>query len=231
MPIDLEARERGNSVYFPRRVIPMLPEVLSNGLCSLMPEVDRLCMVCEMDISARGDIADLPLLSGGDALARAAHLYPGRAGARGSARRGRARAQRNWCPTCRHCTRSTRVSTKARALRGAIDFETIETQMFFDDAGQDRAHRSDAAQRCPPPDRGMHAGGQRLRLRFPVEPRASALYRVHEGPTPEKLAALREFLREFGLQLTGGDEPAGQGLRAPAGKNQDRARTCSCCRR
>ncbi len=55
--IDLEARERGNSVYFPRRVIPMLPEVLSNGLCSLMPEVDRLCTVCEMDISARGDIA------------------------------------------------------------------------------------------------------------------------------------------------------------------------------
>lgn len=55
--VDLQARERGNSVYFPRRVIPMLPEVLSNGLCSLMPKVDRLCTVCEMDISARGEIA------------------------------------------------------------------------------------------------------------------------------------------------------------------------------
>src|SRR2546425_863838 len=54
--LDREARERGNSVYFPRRVIPMLPERLSNGLCSLNPEVDRLCMVCDMAIGAKGKI-------------------------------------------------------------------------------------------------------------------------------------------------------------------------------
>ena len=58
-----EARERGNSVYFPRRVIPMLPEALSNELCSLKPQVDRLCMACEMEISARGEVQELSLLS------------------------------------------------------------------------------------------------------------------------------------------------------------------------
>jgi ribonuclease R len=72
--LDREARERGNSVYFPRRVIPMLPEKLSNGLCSLNPDVDRLAMVCDMTVDDHGEITDYRFLSSGFPLARAADL-------------------------------------------------------------------------------------------------------------------------------------------------------------
>ncbi len=106
--LDRDARERGTSVYFPRRVIPMLPEALSNELCSLKPQVDRLCMVCEMEITADGAIAQAQVLSGGDALARAAHLHAGVELAV-AIRRAR-RARRSRC--CRTSPISTRCSTR-----------------------------------------------------------------------------------------------------------------------
>ena len=92
--LDREARERGTSVYFPRRVIPMLPEALSNELCSLKPNVDRLCMVCEMAISAEGIIGKYEFYPGGDALARAAHLHAGVELARRTPRARRAKRSR-----------------------------------------------------------------------------------------------------------------------------------------
>jgi ribonuclease R len=93
------------------------------------------------------------------------------------------------------------VLLKARAKRGAIDFETTETRMIFDDNGKIAQIVPESAQRCPSPDRGVHARRQRVRLRVPRHREHPALYRVHDSPSEDKLAKLREFLKEFGLQL------------------------------
>ena len=205
-PIDLEARLRGNSVYFPRRVIPMLPEVLSNGLCSLMPKVDRLCMVCEMDISARGDIGNYRFYPA-VMHSRARLTYTQVAQALDSPHGGPVRELAQLVPHLQTLHALYQGLTKARAVRGAIDFETIETQMFFDDQGKIEhivpTQRNDAHRLI---EECMLAANV-CASDFLSSRDHPALYRVHEGPTPEKLVALREFLREFGLQLTGGDQP------------------------
>lgn len=204
--LDLEARERGNSVYFPRRVIPMLPEALSNGICSLNQGVERLCMCCEMDITARGEIARYEfhpavMFSHGrltynevwaaltePASEAAATLAP-------------------LLPQLQALDALFRVLVKARARRGAIDFETIETQMEFDDQGKIRAiHRVERNDAHRIIEECMLAANV-CASDFLQSHHHPALYRVHEGPTEEKLERLREFLAEFGLQLGGGDEP------------------------
>jgi ribonuclease R len=204
--IDSEARERGNSVYFPRRVIPMLPEVLSNGLCSLMPMVDRLCVVCEMDISARGDIAVYRFYPA-VMHSRARLTYTKVAQAIEDPHGETARELKDLVPHLQSLHALYQGLVKARALRGAIDFETVETQMFFDDAGKIErivpTQRNDAHRLI---EESMLAANV-CASDFLSSRDHPALYRVHEGPTPEKLAALREFLREFGLQLTGGVDP------------------------
>ncbi len=206
--LDRDSMERGNSVYFPRRVIPMLPEKLSNGLCSINPEVDRLVMVCDMAIAASGDIQHFrfyPSVMHSHARLTytevAAALYePGSQG-QAQARIG------PLLPHLRNLDALYRVLAKARAKRGAIDFETVETQMIFDDDGK-------IARIAPYERNDAHRIIEECMLAanvcasdFLKEHRHPALYRVHEGPTPEKLAKLREFLKEFGLGLGGGDEP------------------------
>ena len=204
--LDRESRLRGNSVYFPRRVIPMLPEVLSNGLCSLNPKVDRLCMVCEMDISARGEIARYKFYPA-VMHSRARLTYTLVAEMLGNPEGEAARAMHDLLPHLKDLHELYQGLVKARSQRGAIDFETIETQMFFDDQGK--------IERIVPTQRNdAHRIIEECMLAanvcasdFLAVSEHPALYRIHEGPTPEKLAALREFLREFGLQLTGGEEP------------------------
>ena len=204
--IDQEAQSRGNSVYFPRRVIPMLPEVLSNGLCSLNPETDRLCMVCEMDIGKNGNIgnyrfypaimhshARLTYTSVADALE-----HPGGKGAR---------SLKSLMPHLQNLKMLHAALARSRTLRGAIEFETIQTQMHFDEHG--KIERVTAVSR-----NDAHRIIEECMLcanvcasDFLQEHAQPALYRVHQGPTSEKLLALREFLGEFGLQLSGGDTP------------------------
>jgi len=204
--LDRESRLRGNSVYFPRRVIPMLPEVLSNGLCSLNPKVDRLCMVCEMDISARGEIARYKFYPA-VMHSRARLTYTLVAEMLGNPEGEAARAMHDLLPHLKDLHDLYQGLVKARWQRGAIDFETIETQMFFDDQGK--------IERIVPTQRNdAHRIIEECMLAanvcasdFLAVREHPALYRIHEGPTPEKLAALREFLREFGLQLTGAEEP------------------------
>jgi ribonuclease R len=204
--IDLEARERGNSIYFPRRVIPMLPEALSNGLCSLMPDVDRLCVVCEMDISARGEIADYRFYPA-VMHSRARLTYTRVAQVIADPQAASTRELTDLAPRLQALHALYQGLVKARTVRGAIDFETVETQMFFDDEGK--------IERIVPTQRNdAHRLIEECMLAanvcasdFLSAHDHPALYRVHEGPTPEKLAALREFLREFGLQLTGGEDP------------------------
>jgi ribonuclease R len=204
--LDATARERGNSVYFPRRVIPMLPEKLSNGLCSLNPQVERLCMVCDMNISGTGTIRHYrfyPAVMWSHARLTytevAAALYDKEASA--------LEKIGALLPWIANLDALYRVLQKAREKRGAIDFETVETRMVFDDHGK--------IERIEPYERNdAHRIIEECMLAanvcasdFLKEREHPALYRIHEGPTPERLEKLRTFLGTFGLQLGGGEEP------------------------
>jgi ribonuclease R len=219
--LDREALERGNSVYFPRRVIPMLPEALSNGLCSLNPEVERLCMVCEMAVGARGDIGEYrfyPAVMRSAARLTYNEVWAILENPRGTGARGR----RALVPHLEELHRLFQVLAKARAKRGAIDFETIETEMVFDAHGKIErilpVKRNDAHRLI---EECMLAANV-CASDFLREHGQPTLYRIHEGPTPEKLAALREFLAEFGLHLSGGDEPHAKDYAALLEKVRDR---------
>ncbi|HEX7455599.1 MAG TPA: ribonuclease R, partial [Gallionella sp.] len=204
--LDREAILRGNSVYFPRRVIPMLPEELSNGLCSLNPQVDRLCMVCDMHISSRGDIGEYrfyPSVMYSNARLTYNQVAEMLAQPDGELAKSNAAI----VPHLQHLYGLFQKLLKAREKRGAIDFETVETQMIFTDQGKiDRivpVVRNDAhklIEECMLAANVCAAG-------FLHDHQHTVLYRIHQGPTPEKLEALREFMKEFGLGLTGDDEP------------------------
>jgi len=205
-PLDQEALNRGNSVYFPRRVIPMLPEELSNGLCSINPEVDRLCMVCEMNISSGGDITDYRFYPGvmfSHARLTYNKVWDMLENPKGDTA-GQYAAQ---LPHLENLYNLFKILLKARWVRGAIDFETIETQMIFDDSGKiDRivpVKRNDAHRLI---EECMLAANV-CASDFLQSHKHPTLYRIHEGPTPEKLEALRGFLKEFGFSLGGGDDP------------------------
>jgi ribonuclease R len=204
--LDAGARDRGNSVYFPRRVIPMLPEKLSNGLCSLNPDVDRLAMVCHIAVDARGELGRYefyPAVIRSQArltytqVARVLYETPSRPDPRLAP----------LVPRLRMLDQVFRVLLAARGRRGAIDFETVESEIDFDAHGK-------IARIRPAPRNDAHRLIEECMLAanvcasdFLQRHGHKALYRVHEGPTPEKLDALRGFLKSFGLQLGGGDSP------------------------
>lgn len=209
--LDAEARERGNSVYFPRRVIPMLPERLSNGLCSLSPELDRLTMVAEMDISLAGQIRHYrfyPAVIRSHARLTydevAAALYGDGGEEVAAAARERLAGL---LPDLQQLDGVFRALLKARQKRGAIDFETTETRMVFDDEGK-------IAQILPEVRNDAHRLIEECMLAanvcaadFLATHEHPLLYRVHDLPSLERLEKLRDFLREFGLGLGGGEEP------------------------
>ncbi|MBR0568643.1 ribonuclease R [Azoarcus sp. L1K30] len=219
--LDKDAYDRGNSVYFPRRVIPMLPEKLSNGLCSLNPQVERLCMVADMSISMTGAIKAYrfyPAVMFSHARLTytkvAAALYDKDAAA--------LEEVGELLPHLQTLDKLFRTLLKARAKRGAIDFETTETRMIFDEGGKierivpevrNDAHR--LIEEC------MLAANV-CASDFLQARNQAALYRVHEGPTPEKLDKLRGFLGEFGLAIGGGDEPRAKDYAGLLEKVKDR---------
>ena len=219
--LDKDAYDRGNSVYFPRRVIPMLPEKLSNGLCSLNPQVERLCMVADMSISMTGVVKAYrfyPAVMFSHARLTytkvAAALYEQDAAA--------LEEVGGLLPQLQNLDKLFRVLLKARAKRGAIDFETTETRMIFDEGGKierivpevrNDAHR--LIEEC------MLAANV-CASDFLQERNQAALYRVHEGPTPEKLEKLRGFLQEFGMGIGGGDEPRAKDYAALLDKVKER---------
>ncbi|MCP3870311.1 MAG: ribonuclease R [Gammaproteobacteria bacterium] len=203
--LDKEARRRGNSVYFPDRVIPMLPEVLSNGLCSLNPEVDRLCMTCELYIDKTGKIAR-------------SKFYPGvmRSHARltydevADMLDGNPEAPNQHAALLPHLEELYnlyRMLHEGRSARGAIDFDTTETRILFDDEAKVErivpTERNDAHRLIEECMLAANVAAARLLLRKKLP----ALYRIHDGPQVEKLLDLRTFLGELGLQLSGGTDP------------------------
>ncbi len=229
--LDHEAQVRGNSVYFPDFVVPMLPEALSNGLCSLNPEVDRLCMVCEMTVSAAGKVSGYTFYEGlihsharltytqvGEALAEPAVK------SRGSVKKllskvlpkamqsksvsGGMRTQlAHVMPHIDELHNLYGALRAARTERGAIDFETTETRILFDeDRKIDRivpVVRNDAHKLI---EECMLAANV-CAARFLEKHELPGLYRVHEGPKEQKLENLREFLGEMGLSMPGGGTP------------------------
>jgi ribonuclease R len=204
--LDHEAIKRGNSVYFPRRVIPMLPEELSNGLCSLNPQVDRLCMVCDMHVSSKGEIGQYRFYPS-VMYSHARLTYNQVAEMLGQPDGELAQSRADIVPHLQHLYELFQKLLHAREKRGAIDFETVETQMIFNDDGKIEkivpVVRNDAhklIEECMLAANVCAAG-------YLHEHKHTVLYRIHEGPTPEKLTALREFMKEFGLQLGGGEEP------------------------
>ena len=198
--IDTDAQERSTSVYFPRRVIPMLPENLSNGICSLNPDVERLCMVCDMVITYAGNIKEY-------------RFYP-------AVMRSHARLTYNqvwdWISDDLDHPHKAQIDTlyklfkilqKKRFERGAMEFESVETQMLFDDNGKIEkivpVVRNDAHKLI---EECMLAANV-CAAEFLIKNKHTALFRNHLGPTPEKLATLREQLGLLGLQLGGGNNP------------------------
>jgi ribonuclease R len=209
-PLDVEARLRGNSVYFPRRVIPMLPEELSNGLCSLNPQVDRLCMACEMAIDGRGEVQHYrfyPAVMHSHARLTYTAVAAALAGKDNADGGKQTAVPSELVPHLRELYRLYTVLAKSRARRGAIDFESVETRMEFDEQGKITAivpvQRNDAHRVIEECMLAANVCASDI-LRSHEHP---ALYRIHEGPTADRLTDLREFLREFGLQLGGGAAP------------------------
>ncbi|MBK8523733.1 MAG: ribonuclease R [Betaproteobacteria bacterium] len=206
MALDKEALARGNSVYFPRRVIPMLPEKLSNGLCSLNPELDRLAMVCDMIVGPTGAIKHYrfyPAVFHSRARLTYNQVWSWLSGDA----KPESEVHQSLMPHLEALYSLYQTLAKARTKRGAIDFETVETMMLFNEQGKiDNivpVHRNNAHRLI---EECMLAANV-CASAFLQEHEQPCLYRVHEGPTPEKLEALRSFLKEFGLGLTGGDEP------------------------
>jgi len=204
--LDREANNRGNSVYFPERVIPMLPEILSNGLCSLKPKVDRLCMACEMSISPTGQLKKYrffpAVMHSHERLTYtkvAAMLVDGDPQLR--------KQYESLLTPLENLYTLYKLLLKARNKRGAIEFDTTETRIIF---GADRK-----IERIVPVVRNdAHRLIEECMLmanvataEFLEKNKIEALYRNHEPPSAEKLTELREFLSELGLNLGGGSEP------------------------
>ncbi|MGB5338753.1 MAG: ribonuclease R, partial [Gammaproteobacteria bacterium] len=206
MALDQEAYKRGNSVYFPERVIPMLPEVLSNGLCSLNPEVDRLCMACEIIINTDGKLVRSKFIDG--VMRSHARLTYSEVAAILVDRDETARQRRApLVPHLEELYRLYKALRKARSKRGAIDFETTETRIVF---GENRKieqivplERNEAHKIIEECMIAANVAAARLLERHKMP----TLYRVHARPAGEKVADLQEFLNELGLGLRGGSSP------------------------
>jgi ribonuclease R len=204
--IDIDAYDRATSVYFPRRVIPMLPEKLSNGLCSLNPDVDRLCMVCDMLVNAKGDVHAYQFYPA-VMHSHARFTYTEVAAILGNTRGPEAIKRKERVTDLMNLQDVYKALLASRAVRGAVDFETTETQIVCDESGRiekivprvrNEAHRLIeeamlAANVCSADfiQQGKHPG----------------LFRVHEGPTAEKKDILRNYLKALGLGLSISDDP------------------------
>ena len=204
--LDREAALRGNSVYFPRRVIPMLPEILSNELCSLNPAVDRLCMVCELNINSQGGTRRYRFFEG--VIRSAARMtYNGVAAILAGENASQRKAYKPLVPHLENLYTLYQLLHRRRKANALIDFESTESWFEFADDGRVlRIHaleRNDAHRMIEEFMLAANiAAGEFLEAQG-----IPCLYRVHDTPAEEKLDDLRTFLGELGLQLGGGDQP------------------------
>jgi ribonuclease R len=205
--IDVDAYDRATSVYFPRRVIPMLPEKLSNGLCSLNPEVERLCMVCDMLITAAGEIHAYQFYPA-VMWSHARMTYTEVAAILANTRGPEAARRKDLVPHFLDLHDVYRALLKARNARGAVDFDTVETQIVCDENGRIEQIvprvRNDAHKLI---EEAMLAANV-CSADFIQQAGHPGLYRVHEGPTPEKKEILRAYLKALAVGMTISDDPS-----------------------
>ena len=211
--LDIEAQTRATSIYFPGHVVPMLPETLSNGLCSLNPNVDRLAIVCDMTINAKGIVTSSEFSEG--VIHSHARLTYDQANAVAVQRQSKmardvANSNPNIIEHIKNLHELYNVLIPARSKRGAIDFDTQELKFNLD-------KNKKIATMSPVIRNDAHKMIEEFMLcanvataNFLDEHKIPSLFRSHDGPTDKKLTALREFLSEKGLTLGGGDKPTSQ---------------------
>ncbi len=220
-PIDVDAYDRATSVYFPRRVIPMLPEKLSNGLCSLNPGVERLCMVCDMLVNAKGEVHAYQFYPA-VMFSHARFTYTEVAAILQNTRGPEAAQRKALVPYLLNLHDVYRALLAARGERGAVDFETTETQIVCDESGRIEKivprTRNDAHKLI---EEAMLAANV-CSADFIQEGKHTGLFRVHEGPTPEKQEILRNYLKAMGVSQTIGDNPKPADFQQIANATKDR---------
>ena len=204
--LDSESLERGNSVYFPHRVVPMLPEVISNGLCSLNPEVERLCLVCEMEIDSLGSLSEYKFYPA--VMFSHARLTYTEVNEMLESKKSKLRIKykkiENNIDYLYGLYQTLRIS---REKRGVMDFDRIESQILFDNQGKIEnivARKRNDAHRLI--EECMLMANQAA-AKYLQKENEDFLYRIHPKPTPEKVEVTRQFLNAIDLRLEGGLEP------------------------
>ena len=205
--LDTESLERGNSVYFPHRVVPMLPEVISNGLCSLNPEVERLCMACEMEIDSVGSLLEYkfyPAVMLSHARLTYTEVNEMLENKKSPLRKKYSSNVQENVDFLYGLYQTLRIS---RQKRGVMDFDRIESQILFDDKGKIEniiaRKRNDAHKLI---EECMLMANQAA-AKYLQRENEDFLYRVHPKPTSEKVEVTRQFLNAIDLRLEGGLEP------------------------
>jgi len=219
--IDVDAYERATSVYFPRRVIPMLPEKLSNGLCSLNPDVERLCMVCDMMVAANGEVEAYQFYPA-VMFSHARFTYTEVAAILSNTRGPEAAKRKDRIEDLLNLHDVYGALLKARRVRGAVDFETTETQIVCDESGRIEKIvprvRNDAHKLI---EEAMLAANV-CSADFILQSKHPGLFRVHEGPTPEKIDLLRGYLKATGVGMSVSDNPKPAEFQAIAEATKER---------
>ncbi|MBB1089363.1 ribonuclease R [Lysobacter sp. SG-8] len=204
-PLDDEAQLRATSVYFPGFVVPMLPETLSNGICSLKPKVDRLCFVCDMQVDRQGEVTRSEFHEAVmHSHARLTYTQVWNAIGEGIPEEDHAAALAvvgDLLPQVQHLHQLFQILVKARERRGAIEFESSEVRFVLDNTGEvvqaGMLQRNDAHKLI---EECMIAANVEA-ARFLMAHHVPAPYRIHERPPEQKYADLQEFLKEFKLRM------------------------------
>lgn len=204
--LDKEATVRGNSTYFPGSVIPMLPETLSNELCSLKPNVPRLCMVCQMNIDSNGEITRSTFYRA-IMLSKARLTYTEVA----EILRGNEALEEKYTPllpALKALHELYHALHAHRKKRGAIDFDTIETRILFDQTGKIKSIVPQTRNVAHKMIEESMLAANVCAAKYIQRHKQNTLFRIHDRPPQEKLKALRGFLAELGLDLPGRDSPS-----------------------
>ena len=197
-PLDKEAIKRGTSVYFPDRVVPMLPEVLSNGLCSLNPKVDRLCMVCDMKIDANGKVTRSKFYEG--LMRSAARLTYGQVNGLLSHEPGHG-VPKGLHKPLKSLYGLYKAMARARRRRGAIDLDIPQARIELDDEGAVKGIQSVARNDAHRLIEECMIAANVQAAKFLRRHRIAGLYRIHAKPDPDRFDDLRQFLVSLGLKV------------------------------
>lgn len=199
--LDLDAKKRSTSVYFPGYVIPMLPEKLSNELCSLQPKVDRYSLVCEMNISSNGALSRYKFYSA-VIRSKARLTYTEVANLLDKKKNSITEKSPELVPSLFTLYDLYKILHKARNERGAIDFDTVETQIILDEHNHIESiiprHRNDAHRLI---EECMLIANTAA-AKFMIKHKKTSPFRVHSEPKEEKMLALKKYLGSQGIHLS-----------------------------